>query len=321
MPLDPGTAAMLAELQRLGRPGPADTDVPGARAGLRAFAGVGRHDPSTLPPMASVEEGEVGGVRARTYRPPVAAADAPAPAPTVVFLHGGGFVIGDLDTHDLPCRLLASDLGAVVVSVDYGLAPEHPFPEGLEDAWAALVAVAETVGDLGGDRARLVVAGDSAGANLAAVCALRARDEGLALAAQLLVYPTVDPAGDHPSRTENAEGYFLTDRDMAWFTGHYLGVDTATEAGARAARERARDVRISPLHADLAGVAPAVVATAQYDPLRDEGVAYARALEAAGARVWHRTFPGLVHGFYGTPLPAALSATREIDVALAELLG
>ncbi|WP_298990619.1 alpha/beta hydrolase [uncultured Pseudokineococcus sp.] len=318
MPLDPGTAAMLAELERLGRPGPADSDVPGARAGLRAFAGVGRTDPAALPPVASVVDGEVGGVRTRTYRP--VGLEPGTPAPTVVFLHGGGFVVGDLDTHDVPCRLLAGDLGAVVVSVDYGLAPEHPFPEGLEDCWRALRAVADGVDDLGGDPARLVVAGDSAGGNLAAVCALRARDEGVPLAAQLLLYPVVDPAGDHPSREENAEGYFLTARDMTWFTGHYLGVDPTTEEGARTAAAVARDVRVSPLHADLAGVAPAVVVTAEYDPLRDEGVAYARALEAAGVRVSHRTVPRLVHGFYGTPLPAALRATHEAHAALAELL-
>ena len=311
MPLDPDTALMLQDLQRRGLPGPADSTVEQARAVLRAIAGVDRRDPAALPPMASIEDTTVGGVRARVYR-----SGSATPAPTVVYLHGGGFVIGDLDTHDVAARLLATDLGGVVVSVDYALAPERPFPAGVDDAWAAFRAVAGSIADFGGDPDRLVVGGDSAGANLAAVTALRARDEGVALAAQLLAYPTVDPGGEYASRTENAEGFFLTARDMAWFTRQYLGVDAESPE----ARERALDPRIAPLRADLAGVAPAVVATAEYDPLRDEGVAYAAALEAAGVRVWHRTYPGLIHGFYGTPLPAALAATREIDGALADLL-
>jgi acetyl esterase len=313
MPLDPDTAVMLQELQRRGLPGPADSDVPTARAVLRGIAGVDRRDRSALPPIAEIRDTEVGGVRARVYRP-----HGTAVVPTVVYLHGGGFVIGDLDTHDLAVRFLATDLGAVVVSVDYALAPEHPFPAGVDDAWAAFADVAGRIAGFGGDPRRLVLAGDSAGANLAAVTAIRARDEGVAVAAQLLAYPTVDPAGEYASRGENAEGYFLTARDMDWFFAHYVGVDPASPE----ARALAEDPRIAPLRTrDLTGVAPAVIATAEYDPLRDEGVAYAAALVGAGVPVWHRTFPGLIHGFYGTPLPGPLAATHEIDAALAALLG
>lgn len=313
MPLDPDVALMLQDLERRGAPAMSDGTPEQGRAMLRAFAGVERRDPAALPPMASIEETRVGGVRARVYR-----ARPGDSVPTVVYLHGGGFVIGDLDTHDVTARILALDLGAVVVSVDYALAPEHPFPAGVEDAWRAFADVASRIGDFGGDPDRLVVAGDSAGANLAAVTAIRARDEGVALAAQLLAYPTVDPAGDYPSRSENADGYFLTARDMAWFSEQYLGVPVGSDE----ARERAEDWRVSPLLApSLAGVAPAVVATAEYDPLRDEGAAYAAALEAAGVRTWHRTFPGMIHGFYGTPLPGPLANTHEIDAEVARLLG
>jgi acetyl esterase len=312
MPLDPETAMFLQELLARGIPATADSDVPTARAVLRGIAGVDRRDRASLPPIAEIRDSVLGGVPVRIYRPSVSTT-----VPTVVYLHGGGFVIGDLDTHDLPVRLLATDLGAVVVSVDYALAPERPFPAGVDDAWAAFRAVAASIEDLGGDPQRLVVAGDSAGANLAAVTAIRARDEGVPLAAQLLAYPTVDPGGDYVSRGENAEGFFLTARDMDWFFHHYVGVDPASPE----ARALLDDPRIAPLRTpDLAGVAPAVIATAEYDPLRDEGVAYAAALVAAGVPVWHRTYPGLIHGFYGTPLEASLRATHEIDAALADLL-
>jgi acetyl esterase len=312
MPLDPDTAMMLQELQRRGVPAMSDGTPAQGRAMLRAFSGVDRRDPSLLPRIAEIRDQEVGGVPSRVYRPAVT-----TPAPTVVYFHGGGFVIGDLDTHDLAARILAIDLGAIVVSVDYGLAPERPFPGGLDDAWAALTAVAEHVDDYGGDPARLVVAGDSAGANIAAVTAVRARDEGVPLAAQLLAYPTVDPGGEYVSRGENAEGYFLTARDMVWFFEHYTGLDPESPE----AQSIVVDPRIAPLRTpDLTGVAPAVIATAEYDPLRDEGNAYAAALVGAGVPVWHRTYAGLIHGFYGSPLQESLRATHEIDAALDALL-
>jgi acetyl esterase len=312
MPLDPDTALMLQEMQRRGVPAMSDGTPAQGRAMLRAFAGVDHRDPALLPRIAEIRDEQVGGVAARVYRPQVSTT-----VPTVVFLHGGGFVVGDLDTHDLAVRILATDLGAVVVSVDYALAPERPFPGGVDDAWAAFSDVAARIADFGGDPDRLVIAGDSAGANLAAVTAIRARDEGVALAAQLLAYPTVDPGGDYVSRGENAEGYFLTARDMDWFFEQYTGLAPDSVE----ARALVEDPRIAPLRTtDLSGVAPAVIATAEYDPLRDEGVAYAAALVGAGVPVWHHTFPGLIHGFYGTPLPGTLKATHEIDAALDDLL-
>ena len=313
MPLDPGTAAMLQQLRDQGAPPMAAGTPAQARAGLRAVSRVDQRDPAMLPPVDSVrEEVLVGSLRARVYRPA-----ASGPVPTVVYLHGGGFVIGDLDTHDLPARLLVIDVGAVVVSVDYRLAPEHPYPAGVDDASAAVEAVASRIGDFGGDPARLVVAGDSAGANLAAVAALRAREGGPELAAQLLLYPTVDPGGEYPSRVENAEGYFLTDEDMRWFFRQYTGFEPDDPEALRLAV----DPEIAPLRAaSLAGLPPAVVATAQYDPLRDEGEAYATALADAGVRVERRRFDGLIHGFYGSPLPGPLAATHEINAMLKSLL-
>ena len=192
-----------------------------------------------------------------------------------MFFHGGGYVIGDVDTHDNQCRMLCREAEAVVLSVGYRLAPEHPFPAAPEDCFAATRWAAEHVDRLGGDAGRIAVAGDSAGGNLAAVVALMARDAGgPALAAQLLIYPGTDFAGGYPSETENAEGFFLTRADMEWFREQYLaGADPS-------------DPRLSPIAApDLSGLPPAVVATAEFDPLRDQGDAYARALEEAGVPV------------------------------------
>jgi acetyl esterase len=218
--------------------------------------------------------------------------------PTVVFFHGGGWVAGDLETHDRQARNLAIETGAVVISVDYRRPPETRFPGAFEDAFAAVSDIFNRVAEFGGDAKRLGVAGDSAGGNLAATTAIACRDAGIKLAAQLLVYPVTDVVGSYadarenapfPSRAENAEGYFLSRAVMEWFCGHYLA-DAA----------HATDWRVSPLRAtSLAGVAPAIVTTAWYDPLRDEGAAYARALETAGVRVKHHEGAGLIHGYFG----------------------
>lgn len=254
--------------------------------GLHAAAG---------PPLAVKEthDLQVAGVPVRVYRPDTAG----EVVPTVVFVHGGGWVIGSIDSHDDHARRLCHDLGAVVVSVGYRLAPEHPFPAGVDDVTAVFDAVAADLGAYGGERGPLGVAGDSAGGNLAAVLALHARDTGVDLAAQLLVYPATDLGTEFASLTENADGYFLTRADTLWFAGHYLGGDPA----------RTTDPRVSPARVDtLVGLAPAVVVTAQYDPLRDDGDAYAALLDAAGVTVVHRRFDGLVHGFMGmTGLSAA----------------
>ncbi|GGV46424.1 acetylhydrolase [Streptomyces longisporoflavus] len=308
MPLDPDIAAFLRSLQRLDAPEPGKSAVTQARARLRALT----VDQATEPESATVASTVVAGsLPARVYRP-----HNTAPVPTVVYLHGGGWVAGDLDTHDVHARTLCRDLDAVVVSVDYRLAPEHRFPAAVDDAYTALTWVARHVDAFGGDPARLAVGGDSAGATLAAVCAQQAHAGGLPLAAQLLVYPSTDMAGTYPSRAENGEGYFLTTTELHWFFEQYLGAGPASTAfGA--------DPRVAPLRAkDLSGLAPAVVATAEYDPLRDEGDAYAEALRGAGVRVEHRRFDGLVHGFYGMDhvSPAAGEATAWTNTALKRLL-
>lgn len=201
----------------------------------------------------------------------------------VTFLHGGGWVVGDLDTHDPLCRRVANALGAVVVAVDYRLAPEHPFPAPLEDTLAALAWTAEAF-----PGRPHVVAGDSAGAGLAAGAALRARDAGgPELAAQLLIYPPADPTMSEPSITLNGDGYFLTAADMTWFYEQYLPAEHRADP--------AVDLLRAP---NLAGLPPAVITTAEFDPLRDEGDRYARRLKAAGVHVEHFPAPGLIHGYF-----------------------
>jgi acetyl esterase len=315
MPVDPNIAGLLALLANSGYPPVAEGTVEQARIGLRTLM-VDFRDPSTLPEVASVADGTVAGsIPVRVYRP-----DVTGPVPTLVYFHGGGFVIGDLDTHESVCRMLCKDVGAVVVSVDYPLAPEHRFPAAVETSYTALRWVAEHVADYGADTTRIAVGGDSAGGNLAAVCAQRAHADGLELAAQLLVYPPVDVLGDYSSRSENAEGYFLTLADMRWFAEHYAGM---TEDELRASAI-ASDIRHSPLlAASLDGLAPAIVVTAEFDPLRDEGNAYAAALEKAGVRVVHREFPGLIHGFYGMEQlsPAVADASAWISARLKDLIG
>ena len=312
MPLDPVLATVLDMMAAGGSSSLAGGTPEQARAGFQAMT-VGMRDPRSLAPVGSVEDGTLpgpaGDVRVRTYRPETA-----GPHPTIVFFHGGGFVIGDLETHDDHARLLCHQVDAVVVSVDYRLAPETPFPGGYDDCLAAYRWVVEHAADLGGDVSRLAVAGDSAGGNLAAAVALAARDAGSPLRAQLLLYPAVDFAEDeaHRSRVDNATGYLLTAQDMRWFGDHYLS-DVA----------QAEDPRASVLKApDLSGVAPAVVATAEYDPLRDEGEAFAAALEAAGVAVVRRRYAGLIHGFFGLgPIsPACAAAVSELCADLKGLL-
>jgi len=219
-------------------------------------------------------------------------------SPTVVFFHGGGWVAGDLETHDRQARLLAIETGAVVISVDYRRPPETRFPGAFEDAFAALRDISERIAEFGGDGTRIGVAGDSAGGNLAATVAIACRDAGIHLAGQLLAYPVTDVAGNYadakenarfPSRTENAEGFFLSRGVMEWFCGHYLDDP-----------KHGVDWRVSPLRAkNLAGLAPAVVCTAWFDPLRDEGKAYADALATAGVTTRYHHGAGLIHGYFG----------------------
>jgi acetyl esterase len=226
--------------------------------------------------LADVSDAEVAGVPVRLYRPQNADG-----LPAIVHVHGGGWVLGDLDTHDTTCRDLAAESGCAVVAVDYRLAPEHPFPAALEDSLAAVGGV----GELGLDAERVAVVGDSAGGGLAACVAQELRG---ALRHQALVYPVCDAGmGQTESYTRYAEGYFMTAADMRWYVSHYAaGVDAA-------------DPRLSPLAAgDLGGVAPATVVLAECDPLHDEGLAYARRLEDAGVDVELRDYAGQIHPFF-----------------------
>jgi acetyl esterase len=259
----------------------------------------------------AIEDAEADGVPVRIYRP------APDPdLPVVVYFHGGGWTIGSVDQFDLITRQIANVTNAIVVSVDYRLAPEHPFPAPLDDCWTALLWAAKNASTFGGDASRLAVMGDSAGGNLAAVCALLARDAGgPELAMQVLVYPVVDNAITTASYNENAEGYLLTREDMMWFLANYIGFND---------REAEIDWRITPLHApDLHGVAPAVVLTAEFDPLRDEGRAYAARLEGAGVPVVRMQYDGLIHGFVGlsAAFEASLDALQRISAELSRAFG
>lgn len=223
--------------------------------------------------------------------------------PLLVFFHGGGWVIGDLDSHDPLCRAMANETGAVVMAVDYRLAPEHHFPAAAEDAYAATAWAHAHAAELGAAPSRLAVAGDSAGGNLAAVVALMARDRGgPRLRLQVLVYPVVDCARNTPSYRANAEGYFLTAAHMRWYWEQYLG--TADGSHPYASPLRARD---------MSGLPPAYVVTAEFDPLRDEGEAYAQRLREAGVPVTARRYDGMFHGFFS--LAELLPAAREANVA------
>ena len=257
-----------------------------ARVAINTLLGSLPKSSATLAGVADRQiPGPAGSIPVRIYTPA-----GPGPFPILMYFHGGGFVIGDLDTFDSLCRETSAGAGVVVVSVDYRCAPEHPFPAAPDDCFAATCWAAAHAAELNGDASRIGVSGDSAGGNLAAVTALRCRDEGgPRLAAQLLVYPVcdADPAA-YPSMTANAEGYLLTAADMAWFVGHYVK-DPAALASPKLLPMRA---------ASLAGLPPALVITAEYDPLRDEGNAYAAKLIAAGVPVEARSYRGTIHGFY-----------------------
>lgn len=273
-------------------------------------------------PPPPVEPAEVGRVEDRTV--PGADGDIPArvywplgrdgvegePLPLVVFFHGGGFVLCDLDTHDAVCRNLANMAHAVVLSVDYRLAPETPYPGGVEDAYAATVWAHAHAAELGGDPERLVVAGDSSGGNFAAVVALMGRDRGgPPIAYQYLIYPVADQDFETASYRENGADYFTTATHMHWYCQQYGG--------------DAADPYVSPLRAeDLSGLPPARVITAEFDPLRDEGEAYARRLQEAGVDVTSRRFDGMFHGFFTFSLifPPGQAANEEEFAALRERL-
>jgi len=276
-----------------------------ARAQMEATARSRKAEPL---PVARSEErtipGPGGQIRLRLYWPNVA-----APVPAIVYYHGGGHVIGSLDTHDLVARNLCGGAGAVVASVDYRMGPEHKFPAAVDDAFAALAWVHANAASLGADPDRLGVHGDSAGANLAAVVALLARDAGgPMLRLQSLVYPVADYTLSGASYSKYAQGYGVLTRDaMIWFRDHYL----------RSAAD-AEDWRASPLKASrLAGVAPALIITAECDVLHDDGERYAAALRQAGVAVEYREYAGMIHGFLGMVpvVDDALNAQRQVWAA------
>lgn len=261
--------------------------------------------PLEAEPVGRVEDRNAGDVPIRIYWP-----DAEGALPIVVYFHGGGFTLCDLDTHDGICRALCAGAEVIVVSVDYRLAPEHPYPAAPDDAYAATQWVYEHAAELGGDPGRLAVAGDSAGGNLATVTCLRARDlGGPPIGFQLLIYPVTDAAMDSPSHKENAEGFFLTAAHMRWYWDSY-----------HPTADRRAEPYSSPLNADLRGLPPALVMTAEHDPLRDEGETYAVRLREAGVEVETVRYDGMFHGFFGLTafLPAAQEAMDRSVTAIQE---
>jgi acetyl esterase len=304
--LDPQARAVIERLAASGAP-PLHALVPDeARRAYRASRAALAAAPARVEEIREVSiPGPAGPLRARLYRPGLAGGAPPG----MVYFHGGGFIYGDLDTHDVVCRGIALGTPCAVVSVDYRLAPEHRFPAAVEDAFAATAWIAANGAALGIDPARLVVAGDSAGGNLAAVAALMARDAGgPTLSMQVLVYPTTDFAEETESVARFAEGYLLTRESIRWVKRTYLREDSD-----------ALDWRASPLRArDLSKLPAAYVITAGFDPLRDEGGAYAERLAQAGTAVTHECFEGQVHGFLlmGADIAAAGHAIQRIGQML-----
>ncbi|MGH8505932.1 MAG: alpha/beta hydrolase [Stenotrophobium sp.] len=302
MPADPQTQAILQALAQMPAMDYSTLTAPVLRAAMAAMSPPAKGDA-----VAAIENREISGaggpLKLRLYRPAGA-----GPFPVTMFFHGGGFVICDLDSHDNICSSLANRAGSLVVSVDYRRAPEAPFPAAVEDAVAATRWAHLHAEEIGGDASRIAVAGDSAGGNLAAVTAQLTRDGGPELCHQLLLYPVTDCAMNTASYREFGEGHYLTAEMMRWFLRQYLQ-DPA----------RADDPRASPLRQHkLAGLPDATVFTAECDPLRDEGEAYARALLAAGNAVHLQRWPGQIHGFIS--MTGVLdSAQQALDAAAAAL--
>ena len=307
--LDPDSAAVYKAFLEANRP-PYENGTPAqAREMYLAARFVSNPEP---PELESAKDLSIpaphGAIPARVYTPK-RLRKKDGLAPCLVFLHGGGFVIGNLDSHDVVCRKLAHEGELIVISVDYRLAPEHKFPAAPEDAIAATKWVAANAKQLGVDAARIMVGGDSAGGNLAAVTAIALRESGPKLAGQVLIYPSTDFRMNHPSHSEPATSLLLTHSVIKWFIDHYLG---------DADRD---DWRASPARVKLEGLPPAYVLVAGGDPLRDEGNEYAERLKQAGVPVTYRFFPGQFHGFFtmGKLLNQANIAATEISAWLKAL--
>ena len=302
--LDPDASAVFKAFQEAGRPAYETLTPAEARAFYLAGRVVTNPEPPELKSVTALAiPSPAGSIPARIYTP-LKLRTRDGLAPCLVFFHGGGWVIGDLDSHDVACRKLADEGQLIVISVDYRLAPEHKFPAAVDDAIAATKWIAGNAGQLGIDAGRLMVGGDSAGGNLAAVVAISARDgNGPAIAGQVLIYPATDFAMTHPSHKEPETSILLTHTVIRWFRDHYLG--TADGEDWRASPARIKTV---------AGLPPAYVLTAGADPLRDEGDEYAKRLKQAGVAVTYRHFPGQFHGFFtmGKLLQQANVAAAEI---------
>ena len=306
MKLDPQARALIERLAAAGAPPLHTLTASQARQAYRESRAALAAAPAHVEEIRELTiPGPAGMLRARLYRPRAARSALPG----MVYFHGGGFIYGDLDTHDVTCRSIAQSAPCAVVSVDYRLAPEHRFPAAVEDAYAATAWVASNAASLGIDPARLIVAGDSAGGNLAAVTALIARDRNAPdLAMQVLVYPTTDFAAETDSIARFAEGHLLTRESIRWVKRSYL----------RNERE-AFDWRASPLRAgDFSKLPAAYIITAGFDPLRDEGNAYAGQLAQAGTAVTLECFEGQVHGFLlmGAAIAAAGHAIQRVGQML-----
>ena len=304
--LDGRTQWLLQLLARGGQPPIEKSSVVEARMNYDSFMLQMGGSPAPIGEMIDrTIQGPAGRMRVRLYRP---AATVARLLPAILFFHGGGWVMGTLEGYDLICRYFCARTGCAVIAVDYRLAPEHKFPAAIDDAVAAFRWLAGEAVELGIDPARIVIAGDSASGNIAAVAARLMRDEPRPPCLQWLMFPATDLAFDTPSYRSCGEGFFVTRAAMEWFRGHYLN-DPAEVA----------DPRASPLRApDLAGVAPALVFTNGIDPLRDEGQAYADRLVAAGVKTIHREFDSLIHGFVGMR-GALQAAARAMDDMVAGL--
>ena len=306
MPLDPQCQALLGAIESMGLPAFADMTPEETRASVQGFTML-MGEPEEV---VKVEDRQIpspdGAVPVRIYTP---AGAGPGPLPVLVWFHLGGFVFGSVEWVDAITRALANRSGCIVVSVDYRLSPEHPYPAARDDAWTAVTWVATHAPEIGADRDRLAVGGDSAGGNLATVCCLMAREQGgPSIAFQLLIYPSTDcteGSFELPSHKENGEGYLISNADLRLWWGHYLS------GGANPA-----DPYLSPLQAaDLSGLPPALVITAEYDPLRDEGEEYGRRLAESGVPTEVRRYDGQIHAFFVAP--AVIERARECmdDVA------
>jgi acetyl esterase len=301
--LHPQAKALLELIQKVGLP-PTHTLAPDEAR--RTYRERRAYTQPAAPEVASVAALVADGVPLRLYRP--RGSRETERLPVLVYFHGGGWVIGDLDTHDTLCRELANGSGCAIVAVDYRLAPEHKFPAGIDDAVAAYRWLQAEATELGVDPARIVIAGDSAGGNVAAVAAQLLRDEDRPPCLQWLIFPATDFSFDTASNRSCGEGFMVTRAAMEWFRGHYL--NGQADIG---------DPRASPLKAnDLAGLPPALVYTAGFDPLRDEGQAYADRLTAAGVKTIHHEFESLIHGFVGLR-GTVQAAARAMDDMVAGL--